>query len=433
MSARPRASSTASCAPREDVVVGDRDRAEAERARRGRGERGPASSSRASAPCACGGRRGRSAGRRADPERLGADAAACGARCGTRARAHRRAGRSPRAPPRLRASAELRVRQSSSSASRASAAPTSSGWPSEPGGSTRGTPAACGLEGRRALARAAAGTRPAAPISSCARVRASSPLRTTTRPRNRRGTYGRPVSGFVRRMTSSQPGRSARARNAARRRARSSGRHSSTMSLRGFAGANSSRSTPSGSTPVVAGEAGRGGLGGRLARRRQRVHPAEQPLALLLARRVAEPLGRVERGDRKPRACREARGRRGSGHPARGRGRRRSGRAVRASARLARTPIGTPRRLRRETGIDGPSATVPSSGVPSRLSRLRARRPAASSVARADGARTTTSCPLRRSSAVAPATWSFTGCGCDHANGVTMQILRFTAPILRSP
>ena len=86
-------------------------------------------------------------------------------------------------------------------------------------------------------------------------------------------------------------------------------------------------------------------------------------------------------------------------------------------------PTGTPSVERREIGTAGPTA-ITSGDAPSR----RARRPAASSPARADGASTVTACPSARSSCATPATCSFTSCGCDHANGVTRQI--FTGPSL---
>src|SRR5919204_824694 len=90
----------------------------------------------------------------------------------------------------------------------------------------------------------------------------------------------------------------------------------------------------------------------------------------------------------------------------------------RASARdrFARTPTGTPMRLRRETGTAGPSA-ITSWPPPSR----RARRPAIRSAARVDGASTVTSCPSARSARAIPATCSLTSWGRDQANGVTRQ------------
>ena len=65
-----------------------------------------------------------------------------------------------------------------------------------------------------------------------------------------------------------------------------------------------------------------------------------------------------------------------------------------ASARLARTPTGTPRLLRRDTGTARPSATTSVSSP-----RASARRPAWSSAAWLDGASTVTSWPRRRSAA----------------------------------
>ena len=74
-----------------------------------------------------------------------------------------------------------------------------------------------------------------------------------------------------------------------------------------------------------------------------------------------------------------------------------------ASERFARAPTGTPIRLRREMGTAGPSATISSSRPSS-----KARRPAARSLARFDGARTVTECPSARNSRATPATCSFT-------------------------
>ena len=92
-----------------------------------------------------------------------------------------------------------------------------------------------------------------------------------------------------------------------------------------------------------------------------------------------------------------------------------------ASARFARTPTGTPRLDRRETGTLGPTAMT-SAGWP----RFSARRPARRSAARLEGARTVTVWPSERRAAAIPATCSFTSCGCDHANGVTKQMRRLT-------
>ena len=54
--------------------------------------------------------------------------------------------------------------------------------------------------------------------------------------------------------------------------------------------------------------------------------------------------------------------------------------------------------------------------------RNSVRRPARSSLARFDGARTVTSRPSCRSSAATPAMCSLTSCGCDQENGVTRAI-----------
>ena len=111
---------------------------------------------------------------------------------------------------------------------------------------------------------------------------------------------GRAGSRAARRAASSaaapppSPGSSRSARSTLRATARSFGRSSTTISvpLRRRA-RRASRSTPGETTPVVAGEA----LGRRVARRlrerEQRVEPAEQLLALRARRRVREPVGRA--------------------------------------------------------------------------------------------------------------------------------------------
>src|SRR5919201_894040 len=94
-----------------------------------------------------------------------------------------------------------------------------------------------------------------------------------------------------------------------------------------------------------------------------------------------------------------------------------------ASDRFARTPTGTPMRLRRETGTAGPSA-ITSWPPPS----SSARRPAIRSAARVEGASTVTSYPSARSSRAIPATCSLTSWGRDQANGVTRQTRRPIRP-----
>jgi len=81
-------------------------------------------------------------------------------------------------------------------------------------------------------------------------------------------------------------------------------------------------------------------------------------------------------------------------------------------------PTGTPMLLRREIGTARPTAITSASASPA-----SERRPSRRSSARLDGASTVTEWPSFRSSAATPATWSFTSCGADHANGVTRQTL----------
>src|SRR5689334_25103940 len=74
--------------------------------------------------------------------------------------------------------------------------------------------------------------------------------------------------------------------------------------------------------------------------------------------------------------------------------------------------------LRREIGMDGPSAITSASAW-----AWSERRPSRSSPALFDGASTVTECPSFRSSAATPPTWSLTSWGTDQAKGVTRQIL----------
>ena len=326
-SARSRASSTASSAPGEDVVVRDRDRAEPDPLRvveeigdgdgavvrvlgvhvqvgedpRPVGERVGASERPPSG--ACGGRR-----RRAVPARRRARSKL--SRLG-RARA-RRSSCSPPAP--------------ASSARRATAAADELGLLLRAGRVDERDARALASSRERARF-PAPGTSPAAPASSAARLSASSAVRTMTRPRSARGTYGRPASGLVRRTTSSQPGRPRRARKTARSRGSSLGPPLEDEALPRRRGLEALESTPERQRPVVAREARGGGRRGCRARRRQRVDAAEELLALLLARRVAEALGGVERRHREP--ARVAQREVGEARDARlvARGRRRSGRA----------------------------------------------------------------------------------------------------------
>ncbi len=87
-------------------------------------------------------------------------------------------------------------------------------------------------------------------------------------------------------------------------------------------------------------------------------------------------------------------------------------------------PTGTPRRLRRETGTAGPTATVPSSGCPSRSSRRSARRPCGQVLGAVRGREHDDLVAPGAQRLGARSTCSLTGCGRDQANGVTMQTRR---------
>ena len=169
--------------------------------------------------------------------------------------------------------------------------------------------------------------------------------------------------------------------------------------------------------PVVAREPLRGGGPRRLREREQRVDPAEQPFALCARGRVPSRSGEAKVATASALASRSARYERDGSAGSKPWTTSNSPCAT-ASARFARTPTGTPSRDRRDTGTAAPTA------ITSRRSpRASARRPASRSPARVDGARTVTSWPRARSPRASPATCSFTSCGCDHANGVTRQIL----------
>ena len=222
-----------------------------------------------------------------------------------------------------------------------------------------------------------------------------------------RGPPGRAASCGA--ATSSQSGaasssRSDRARRAAARPAAIRGRRR----LRFTAGRNSSRSTPSGTTLVVAREP----LGRRLRRLLARSRAARRSgraaarAAPCRAGSRAAPAEKKRR-DRERVACRGARGRRGSAAPARSRGRCRSGRSASAIARFARTPTGTPSGSAARSGIAGPTRDQLRVGSPS----CSARRPARRSAARFDGASTVTTCPRLRSARASPATCSLTVVG----------------------
>ena len=170
---------------------------------------------------------------------------------------------------------------------------------------------------------------------------------------------------------------------------------------------------------VAAREADGRGLGDVLARREQRVDACQQPLALRAARRIAEPLGREERRDRERRRV-----------PEREIGEARQPRLeavddVEAARGPARARGSRAPRPARPSGCGGRSRTAGPMAISSGSSSKEpssARRPAARSRARLDGARTVTEWPRRRSSRASPSTCSFTSCGCDQANGVTSAI-----------
>ena len=134
-------------------------------------------------------------------------------------------------------------------------------------------------------------------------------------------------------------------------------------------------------------------LGGR----EERVHPDAQPVAARPPSRVPEALGREERGrgERMRRGEREIREAREAGLDA-----VHDVEVARAAARAGGSPgrrPAPPRCVRREIGIDGPTA-ITSRSMP----RWSARRPSRRSRAREDGASTVTSCPSRRSACGRP-------------------------------
>ena len=233
--------------------------------------------------------------------------------------------------------------------------------------------------------------------------------------RNRRP----PDSGFVRSSTSSQSGSSCE--RAERRRARARAPSGATRARSGSASGRGRRAR---CRRPRRGPGSRRGSARRpprrsLGRRDQRVDPAEQPLALGAARRIAEPVRREEGRDASALgvAQREVRERGSPGSKPWTTSKRP---CASASARFAR------RRRARRSGCGARSAPPGPSATSSGLERRRAARarPAARSAARFDGASTVTECPSTRSSCATPATCSLTSCGCDHANGVTRQMRR---------
>ena len=142
----------------------------------------------------------------------------------------------------------------------------------------------------------------------------------------------------------------------------------------------------------VAGEALRRRRRGLLGGRQERVDPREQLLAQRSPRREAEPLGREERRDARAPASRAGRGTRCSGRPGSKPCTTSKRPCSSASWRLARTPTGTPRLDRRETGTAAPIA-IRSARSP----RASARCPATRSAFRLEGASTVTVWPSARS------------------------------------
>ncbi len=141
-----------------------------------------------------------------------------------------------------------------------------------------------------------AGTNSLAAFRRVARSSVDGCVRTWTRPRRRRGTYGLPASALSRSSTTSQPSRSSRLRIAVRAASRSPGTSSTTM-VHCFLPGRRACDHPGRDHGVIAREA----LGCRvrrlLGRREQGVDPAEQSCALWLARREEQPVGGEERRD----------------------------------------------------------------------------------------------------------------------------------------
>ena len=310
----------------EDVVVGDRDRAEALRlgvveqlVHLDRAVVRPAT-------CACAGRRGSRAGRRA---------------------ARRRAARAP--PAAAEAAVDLvellrdRGEALVLGASRAPrglgarAAPSSSASRCERRGGELGLlearPADRPAPRRRPPPRAAGGRsrsgpgrRSRPPRGSAARACGRRPERTCTRSRSASGIPGRVDSGFVRsehRLPAGQVAQRAERSAGDGQRAGVELDHDQLPLLAGREEARCRR--PARHDAIVAGEALGGRRGGRLGGGEQRVDAGEQLLAQRAPRRIAEPLGREEASRRRAPPSRAARGTRCSAAPARSRGRRRSG------------------------------------------------------------------------------------------------------------
>ena len=266
----------------EDVVVGDRDRAEPLRLARGRAARRRRSSSRATRSCACAGRRRSSRGPRA--ARAAAQPCGGGGRSTRRSprrgrRAPRSSARAPRRAPRRRARAERLVLDQ----------------PRRLGGGELRLAARARRCGDRAPAACAssddarqpvdAGTKIAAARRSSARARASSAVRTRHRPRSARGIGGRVAErascGGAR---APSPAAAASSRTSARSSGRSVWRHSSTTQLPLRRPARTGQvDTQRDELVVGRGTAPRRPPADLRRRREQRVEPAEQPLALRAA------------------------------------------------------------------------------------------------------------------------------------------------------
>ena len=219
----------------------------------------------------------------------------------------------------------------------------------------------------------------------------------------------------VRRTTSSQPGCGSSSCTRERRSGRAPSRHSSTTRFVFVVGANSVGSIP------CATRSYRPGKRASAAAATSGVVASSASMRPSSRSRWARPGGYERRsGEKNVAAVRAAQSRSARYERLGSPGSKPCTTSKRprasASARLARTPTGTPIRLRREIGTAGPSATNSPSN---RLSLRKTRLAWARSRARFDGARTVTSWPRCRSSPASAATCSLTSCGCDQANGVT--------------
>ena len=420
---RPRASSTTSCAPREDVVVGDRDRAEALRL------------------CML-------------EQKLGLDAAVV-----RRVRVHVQVDDDPvavaerigLAPRRALACAQalvdvLELARDVGERLSLGRGPPARG-PVHAVGLVVGEPAHLGRRELRLLLRAgqerprrrlrrrprarareipsAAGTKIAALLRIAARLGESRAVRTSTRSTSVRGTYG--TSGERLRAQHRQRASPEARRACAAPRARA-GAPSGATRARCAAPCPPAR-TVSCPLPRTRGCTRRGNArplrrqwfptpraAGRSARAGARAVRAPAGIRGAPARRTSRP-----RDSRR----RATRGTRGSAARARSRARRRTARvAARATGSFARRPA-------RRRGC-GARSEPPGRGRRARRRRTircGARRvPRRRSAARFDDAMIVTAWPSARSSRAIPATCSFTSCGCDQANGVTRQIRSAIAP-----